>query len=294
MGKVSADIKAKVNVASDAKTIASTELMFKALRHLAEEIPVVGKGVAIMNVAYEAGLEQDEINRGEAPEDEFPVVAGEVGQELAKRFEEAQAFLTKQMPRTIVSDYARLKLVGSCASPLKDEWEACPTDHALWQFTQADQDQAARALLRGSKLTSFGALLRAKYSLYELPENHATTANKGFAGITYFTCRVPFVNEPATGQYAKPMLRDLWNPGKNAVDTNVIYALGSLGGAGVIGHPYEMTVPQASVTDELFGTAPGQLAAEPESFFDAFFQPQTLDHFNEEDTPIGWKPECGG
>jgi hypothetical protein len=69
--------------------------------------------------------------------------------------------------------------------------------------------------------------------------------------------------------------------------------MGSLGGAGVIGHPYEMTVPQASVTDELFGTAPGQLAAEPESFFDTFFQPQTLAHFNENDTPTGWKPECG-
>ena len=190
------------------KSIASTELVFKFLRTLANEIPVFGKAFTVLNEMYDAALEQAQIDRGEAAEDDFPVAAGEVGKELAARFEEAQAFLTKQLPRAIVSDYGRLRLVGSCASALHDDWAACPTDHALWQFTQSDQDQAARGLLRGSSITAYGSLLRAKYTLYKLPESHHTTANTGFAGITYFTCRVPFALEPATGQYAKPMLRD--------------------------------------------------------------------------------------
>jgi hypothetical protein len=290
--KIANDINTKVGDAGDERIHMQTEALFDFLLDIGEEVPVIGKAVAAESKMYRAVMAQVYL-QNEPALDDFPASVGEAGKLLADRLTAAQTQLTTQYANAIVSDYARLKTVGSCASVIASDWAGCPFDHSGWQYTQDDQRNAAVGLRDSAQVQAYGALLPAKYTAWTLPVNSRTTANDAFAGLLYFKCWYPFGASPASAQMAKPITPQVVSSRGTA--TYEITTLGYLTGQGLIGNDWVMHVPDASVTNPLFNTGTGNLGVNQEEFFDRFFpeQSRTRDwHYPERDTRTGWLPDC--
>jgi hypothetical protein len=300
--QISNSIRDQVGVGVDQKTIATQKALWQGFRYVLGAIPKVGEAFHAADAIYETVMQLVEIN-GEPAEEDFQAKADELGKKLAERLTAEQSMLTRQIPNTIAADYGKLRAVGSCTSTDPTEWEACPFDHADWEFTQDDQENAARALVPGMEAWAYGSLLPTRYNLYRLPPWWRTTVgdNKDFYGRTYGQSFWPFDGLPASAQVAKPIYRNLpsgghtltphvLDPWTSSGDTWQIYALGYLTGDGTITDRWVMHYPQAAVTDPIFKPVDqGGLGADPESFFDRYFpKVSTLDHYPERDTPTGW------
>ncbi|HEX7072214.1 MAG TPA: hypothetical protein VF190_15485, partial [Rhodothermales bacterium] len=220
-------------------------------------------------------------------EEEFDAPVGQVGKALVDRMTQAEKLLTDQIPKVIVSDYAKLRTVGACASIEAVVQQNCPFDHADWQFTDDAQHKAAAVLRKSSEISSYGAMLPGKYVTYTLPWSQNKTANDRFGGAAFdfIRCYRPFHKSPASAQLAKPITP----PGPGA--TYEISTLGFLTGSGVVGDVYDMNPPPASITDHLFGDGESDLNADQESFFRDFLSPsRTLEGFPYKDVkPQWWK-----
>jgi hypothetical protein len=219
--------------------------------------------------------------------EEFNASVAEAGKDLVDRMTAAETLLTDQIPKVIVSDYAKLRTVGACASIQKELWADCKFDHADWVFTDDSQHKAARALRKSSEITSYGAMLPGKYTTWRLPQSTNQTANDryGAAAFDFVRCYRPFHESPLSAQLAKPITP----PGPGA--TYEISTLGFLTGNGVVNDVYEMHPPPDSITDHIFGTGESDLNADQESFFSDFLSPsRSLDAFPYRDTkPQWWK-----
>jgi hypothetical protein len=288
--KVAADVNGKVQANGDAQAHLHTQVFFNFLLEIGEEIPIIGRAVAVESKMIKAAMEDAAIGTERAIDD-FQVKVGEAGQALADRFTTAQTVLTTQYPNALASDYARLKTVGACASLIASEWANCPFNHADWQYTQDDQSNAARGLRASGQAEAYGTFLPVKYQGWALPVNPRTTANDAFAGLVYFHCWYPFSASPASAQSARPITpRVLPHRGEATYE---ITGLGYLTGGGKLGDEWVMQVPDASVTDPLFNTGSGNLGLNKEAFFDRFFpQPNRDWHYPERDTRTGWLPDC--
>jgi hypothetical protein len=287
---IAATIAGDVQVSPEQKIAAQSLAVFDFARMALKEVPLVGKVFAFSNEVYDFAAQIAKI-QGAPAESKFNTSVADAGKQLAERLTTAQGFITGQLPNSIVSDYARLKTVGTCASVVQADFQKCPTDHAAWQYTQNDQLEAAKTVRAGAATAAYGALLPAKYNLYQLLTHWRTTANTGYGGLEGIVCHAPFKDELPNGQFAKPIFR---TTGPNhKLDLYQIYALGYTTGTGVITDPYVMNLPKANVTDGIFGTGAGQLGANPETFFDRFFQPDPGLHYPERDTFTAWSPLCG-
>lgn len=300
--QISNSIRDQVGVGVDQKTIATQKALWQGFRGILAATPKVGEAFHAADAIYETVMQLVEIN-GEPAENDFQAKADELGKKLAERLTAEQSMLTRQIPNTIAADYGKLRAAGSCASTDPKDWAACPFDHADWEFTQDDQENAARALVPGMEAWAYGSLLPTRYSLYRLPPWWRTTVgdNKDFYGRTYGQSFWPFDSLPASAQVAKPIYRNLptgghtltshlLDPWTSSGDTWQIYALGYLTGDGTITDRWVMHYPRAGVTDPIFKPVDqGGLGADPESFFDRYFpKVSTLDHYPERDTPTGW------
>jgi hypothetical protein len=221
---------------------------------------------------------------GEPVENSFAVKTGEVGKELVDRMTAAESYLSVELPQVISSDYTKLKIVGSCASPLAKDHADCPFTPSDWQYTSDDQKDAAHGLRDSSRVAIYGALLPAKYTAWNLlPLSKHLTANTDFAGRAGLACFYPFKDEPSNGQLAVPQDAD-------ADGFYKVTALGFLTGDGTLTDRWQMHVPTAALVDRLFGSGSGDLAVNKEAFFDRFFggHQQSGLHYPERDTPTGW------
>jgi hypothetical protein len=294
---INQDVKADKAAAIQA---ANWKSFFLFAADLAEEIPGVGKAFAVANDSYELAAELAEHN-GESVEDGFGSTAAEVGDRLADRLVEAQNVLHRQLPNIIAADYGKLKTVGACA--VFDE-AICPFSTKDWQYTQADQAEAAEALLKGTKAWAYGELLPAKYTLFSLPEWYKRKVDNQFHARDLAN-HYPFPGLPDTAQYAKPVYRNIAQYSHATVgDANLewtmtggsdrwqIFALGHLDRAGTTFDPFVMQFPTASVTNPLFGAPPGGLGIDPETFFVTQFagkdQTKPLEHYPTGGTDVGW------
>jgi hypothetical protein len=249
---------------------------------LSKELPLgIGKGIAVEEAIYKLAIGVSTFE-GEPVEDEFSVKVGQAGKALVDRMTAAEKYLSTDVPAMIASDPERLKIVGSCGAPTKEGRADCPFDASNWQFTSDDQTHAAAGLLRGSKVTAYGALLPAKYQAWRLPPSKNKTAAK-YAGRTFpVDCYYPFKDEPETGQVAVP--ESAFEDGDYEIT-----ALGYLTGRGTLEDRWKMHVPEASVTNPLFGTGSGELGVNKEEFFSRFFPSRDpLPHYPEDSTPTGW------
>ncbi len=263
-----------------------TEVQAKAILDfaldLSKEAPLgIGKAIAAEEALYKLAMGVSTFG-GEPVEDAYSVKVGQAGKALVDRMTAAEHYLSTEVPETVASDYEKLKIVGSCGSPLKEEQAACPFNASDWHFTSLDQTHAAAGLLRGSKVAAYGALLPAKYKAWRLPFSKYKAANKKYAGRAFLECFYPFKDEPETGQVAVP--ESAFEDGDYEVT-----ALGNRTGGGLIDDRYKMEVPLASVTNPLFGAGSGELEINKEEFFSRFFpSPETNLHYPDRDTPTGW------
>jgi hypothetical protein len=240
----------------------------------------------------------------------FEVTAGKLGSELADRLSAQQGWIATKIPDIIAADYAKLKAVGSCSSVTADGWETCPFDHNDWEFTQADQDTAAKTILPTMKVWAWGTLLHHRYELYKLPPWWQTNINdpSSYTGRTFGETHIPFKGEPLSATVAKPLYRNAPDyghttecshfndnePCTSSGDTWQIYALGFLTGEGSAFKPWQMNYPTGpkgeAITDVIFKpTSQGGLGADPESFYDRFWpETSTLDHYPQDSSPTGW------
>jgi hypothetical protein len=300
--KISNSIREEVGVGVDQKTNATQKALWQGFRQILGAIPKAGEAFHAADAIYETVMQLVEIG-GEPAEDDFQAKASELGEKLAERLSAEQSMLTRQIPNTLAADYGKLRAAGSCTSTDPNEWEDCPFAHADWEFTQDDQENAARVLIPGMKQWAYGSLLPNRYSLYRLPPWWRTTVgdNKDFYGETLTALFWPFDGLPGSAQIAKPIYRNLpsgshtltphgLGPWTSSGETWQIYALGYLTGDGTITNRWVMHYPKAEVTDPIFKPVDqGGLGASPESFFDRYFpKVSTLDHYPERDTPTGW------
>lgn len=266
---------------------------------LGEEIPVAGALIGATDSIYKFATQWGSLGL-EPAGGKFHTTVGKVGVQFAERLEKAQALLKRQLPDRIVSDYGRLKTVGSCASPIAEDWKDCPfglapldgtgLDHGHWQYTQDDQAAASRTLLKTSEAAAYSAILPAEYRLYELPAYPTLWASR-YMGETFPSiCFNPFADLPPSGQVrrpVKPLVR-----GRNVAHEWQIGALGHLEGSGSVGKPWGMRVPAASLTNHLFGDAEGDLNLNQADFlnrsFDLGQRTARLPHYPWATSHTGW------
>jgi hypothetical protein len=295
-----------VGVGVDQKTQAFEENSFAAGKGVLSALPVVGKAAAkafkAADVIY-AVVEHFRTVNGEAKgEQPFSVTAGSLGEELATRLDNSRDMLMRRIPNAIAGDYGKLKLIGSCADKT-GPWPGCPFDHSDWQFTQDDKAGASGAFLNSMKTWAYGSLLNTKYKLYRLPVWWRTKVgdNEDYYGRTADGFWYPFDGIPDSATAAKPIYRNIPTYGHTIYDcgpfqackfsgeTWQIYALGYLEGKGTLGDRWKMRYPKAEVTDPIFAPLNrGGLTADPESFYDTYFNASTLDHYPEDTSPVGW------
>jgi hypothetical protein len=267
--------------APDQTTKAQVAVIAEFALEIGKELPLAGKAIAAGAAIYKFATENATIG-GEPVEEPLEVKAAEAGKALVERMTAAEHYLSVDVPEVVSSDYEKLKIVGSCGSPLAREQAACPFKASDWQYSRLDQEHAAAGLLRGSKVAAYGALLPVKYNAWRLPLSKHKEANTKFAGRAFAECFYPFAHEPETGQVAIP------KSAKTDGDYQIT-ALGYLTGRGLINERSDMHVPLASVTKPLFGTGSGELAVNKEEFFSRFFpSPNTELRFPEQTTPTGW------
>lgn len=285
---VAADVNEEVEINGEYAKAA-----FDFLLELSDALPEPATNVAgSIKAIYSFGMDLAAINGVPvSAEPQIKTTVAKAGKALAERLERTQNLLTTQLPNVIASDYARLKAVGSCGSPIALNWPECPFDPKAWQYTSEDQMRAASTMLPATEAQAFGTLLPAKFEAWVLPLSPYTSANDRFAGLPLSGCEYPFGNAPLSSQLAKPLYRTIPT---YADDRWEITALGYLTGAGTIDKRWVMHTPAAAVTDRLFGSGRGQLGLDKEQFFDTYFSTnrRTLDHYPERDTRTGWLPEC--
>jgi hypothetical protein len=289
--------------------------IFDFVRNIAEVAPEVGEAAIAVNAVYDLVSELTEVDVGGETvpaDDDFSSTASKVGVDLADRLSAAQEMLARQLPNTIAADYGKLSVVGACAKTISPEPAKCPFPMSDWQYSQQDQKNAGGALVNATRVWAYGQLLPAKYTLFRLAQWWRTSVsdNEDF----YATCGagkcLPFKGLPATAQVAKPIYRNMPTFGHTVSvvpvgatttwgfsgDTWQIFALGHLDKSDDAN--WRMQFPDKSVTDELFnGAAQGGLGADPETFFDRYFNPVPLTEYPK-GYDVGWcvngHRACGG
>ena len=263
-------VQSKVQISDGSQRVdLTTEAGLEWLVEASEQVPVVGNFVSVAHSSYSFATRL--ARAADVPiRNDFQSSVATAGTDLETRYKAAQSLLTDQIPNVIVSDYAKLKLVGSCASINAQDHVDCPFNRGDWEFTDVDRRPVAAALRQASQVALFGALLPAKYGVYRLPENPHTTANDYYAtDVIVFGCQYPFKGSPASAQLAMPTYPAIYTGG-GLVDRYEIRTLGFETGGGVLGNAYVMNTPTADATDTLFGTGAGQLGANQEEFFNRF------------------------
>ncbi len=291
--RIANDVELEVEASKEEKAEAVAGAVFDLALDLGKEVPLAGKAFGAASAVYHFGMEVAKID-GESAENDFRVKVGRVGEEFTARLAATQSLLTRQVPDAIASDYGRLKTIGTCSAPTRVEWAECPFAHGAWEYTQNDQEAAARSLLTSSEAAAYGAIVPAKYKAFELPIQTYRQA-RTFAGLTLgVVCHWPFGDSPAGAQYARPVFRQVGNLDENLRETWIVTALGDLEGAGTITSPYRMKVPAADVTDQIFGDEKGQLNLDPEDFFAHNFHAVTDLRYPLQNSPTGWLSRCSG
>jgi hypothetical protein len=302
VGNVESNVGLNANNEVEAKT---AKAIFGGVLGLFDLLPEVGEGFYAFGDIYDMAMELAEID-GEPAEDTFPSTAGKLAGDLADRMSAARQALVQQLPNMIAADYGKLKTVGSCTM----QANGCPYPVKDWQYTQTDQDQATAELKGGTKLWAYSQLLPAKYQVFALPSWWKTQVDDQFYGFdSDGTSYRPFHGLPAGAQFAKPIYRNIpyythqtvrgSGPGWSMTggsDRWQIFTLGYLDGAGTYGDPWRMRWPGAEVTDELFNQPdrqhPGNLGADPETFFDTAFGPTTkvplFEHYPRPGNGVAW------
>jgi hypothetical protein len=264
--------------------------------NLGQNVPLAGNLIGAANAIYHFGMAEAKLN-GEPTEARFGVKVSEIGEALENRLVATEKLLVNQLPDAIVSDYGRLKTTGACASAVAEDWSQCPFEHAVWQYTQDDAKNASRTLETSSRAAAYSAMLPVKYHAYELPIDEETEARR-FAGVAV-GCKWPFLHEPATGQYARPIFEDIGDQFEPRKETWIVTALGFLKGRGEVAKPWEMQVPAAQLTERIFGE--GESNHEPnlhldrEEFFDRSYPspPMTLPYYPWSSvSKTGWLSAC--
>jgi hypothetical protein len=271
--------------------------VFEFALALGEQAPLVGEAIGAVNATYHFAISQASVG-GEPVGEPFKVKVDELGLQLGERLKEAEKMLTEQLPDAIASDYGRLKTVGSCASTIAENWKNCPYEHTAWQYTQEDQRTAAQALTTTSEVAAYSAILPVEYNAYELPleniqENEIERPAANYAGIS-FICTYPFKQSPPSSQFARPVFRQIGLEIENKKETWAVTALGYLTGKGSVAVPWKMHVPEARVTDKLWGTGKGEFGLNREDFFDRSFKATTLPHYPWTISETGWLSACPG
>ncbi|HEX3318029.1 MAG TPA: hypothetical protein VHR88_08425 [Solirubrobacteraceae bacterium] len=296
---IAADVNNDVQAPAQNKALAIATAIFEGARNAATAIPVIGEGISIVNDVYDTALEISRIgSEGDESADEpFQVTAGKVGSELVTRLTTAQNTLTTQMTNAVVADYGKLKAVGSC--DLLDTAN-CPDDPQEWKFDGPDQLSASKALRVGAQVEDYAALTPARWTLWQLGDSCAGSTNftcwetdfqgDGFRAGIYTGFHVcPFLTEPRSTKLIRPVYRDIPayrnNAGFNSgapTDVWQTYALGNLGGNGVLGTPYTMELPKDFLARVFKPLDPGGnidlggLGAQPEQFFLGNFTPKLM------------------
>jgi hypothetical protein len=277
--------------------------VFDGAREAAGELPgPFGKGAKVVSKLYDIALQIAEM-AGPEHEDAgaaFTARADEIGSELAKRLDAAQATVTERFPEIIDSDYAKLKRVAACA---QQHVADCP-DAAEWKIDKSDQLASTKALTAGTRVEMLGALLPARYTLWQMGDHCSASTSftcwegdyqgDGFGGVVYrpWVVKVcPFLHEAVSGKLVVPLRRDIPLYRANAYgssdpyDTFVAYGLGHREGDGTATSIYEMSVPDGEAVtgflDPLFAPmnvddpTKGQ-GQQKEAFFRRYFTPKRM------------------
>jgi hypothetical protein len=277
VASVASAVNDKVQPPAVNKTLLEVGLAFRLAGELAEELPVVGKAFGIVNDIYKTALEWAKIDaEGTEAGEPFSVRVADVGTQLVRRLQAVQETLEGELVNVIAADYRKLRTVGLCGGLEKD----CP-DPPLdaWNFTSVDQGRAAPVVHDGIEASLYEALLPARYQAWVPPDSDNRSTNwfghqPAGQDATGWYC--PFHNEPATAQVAMPLYRNLADtPGGPDIWRVIAYA--DRTGAGIVGDPRKMTLPDASVTNRIFKPpSEGGLGLHPESFYWRAFASRTF------------------
>jgi hypothetical protein len=278
VASVASAVNDKVQAPATDKTLLEVGLAFRLAGELAEELPVVGEAFGIVNDIYTTALEWAKIDaEGTEAGEPFSVRVADVGTQLVRRLQAVQETLEGQLVNVIAADYRKLRTVGLCGGLEK----GCP-DPPLdaWNFTSVDQGRAAPVVHDGIEASLYEALLPARYQAWAPPDSDNRSTNwfgHQPAGQTILGWECPFHNEPATAQVAMPLYRNLADSGPGGPDIWRVIAYADRTGAGIVGDPRVMHLPDASVTDRLFKPpSEGGLGLHPESFYWRAFASRTL------------------
>lgn len=286
-------VRKPAQISTEQQGEAEVGKVFEFALDLGENVPFVGKAIGAVNAIYHFAVDEAS-SEGKPVGEPFKAKVGEMGIQLGKRLEAAEALLAEQLPDEVASDYGRLMTAGSCASNIAKEWKNCPYEHSGWQYTQEDQRTAAQSLATTSEAAAYSAVLPARYDAFELPINTETQARL-YSGLTFLViCHWPFGHSPASSQFARPIFRDIGNQFEPVKETWTVTALGYLTGKGLTADPWKMHLPPANATNRLFGTGKGELGVNREAFFDRSFNATTLPHFPLGGSKTGWLSRCAG
>jgi hypothetical protein len=275
---VESAVNDKVQAPSTDKTLLEIGLAFRLAGELAEEAPVVGEAFGIVNDVYRTALEWAKIDaEGTEAGEPFSVRVADASTQLVKRLQAVQDTLEGQLVNVIAADYRKLRTVGLCGG-LKNNCPDPPLD--AWKFGNVAQGRAAPVVHDGIEASLYEALLPARYQASAPPDSDNRSTNwfgHQPAGQTVLGWECPFHNEPATAQVAMPLYRNLADSGPGGPDIWRVIAYADRTGAGIVGDPRVMHLPDASVTDRLFKPpSEGGLGLHPESFYWRAFASRTF------------------
>jgi len=284
-------VRKPTGISKEQQAEAEVGKVFEFALDLGENVPFVGKAIGAINAIYHFAVAAAS-SEGKPVGEPFKVKVDEMGEQLGKRLEAAEALLAEQLPDAIASDYGRLMTAGSCASNIAEEWKNCPYEHSGWEYSQEDQRTAAQSLVTTSEAAAYSSILPAKYNAFELPINTETQARL-YSGLTFLVvCHWPFAQSPASSQFARPVFREIGNQFEEINETWTVTALGYLTGKGITTEAWRMHVPPPEATDTLFGTGKGELGLNREDFFDRSFRATTLPNYPLGKSETGWLSRC--
>ncbi len=259
------DVKAPNN-----STEAEAWLVFDAAREFAAgitgEIPLISIPIETANILYDTVGEWTKIDaEGTEADDPFSVQAADAGAQIQKRLQLAQDTLQRQMVDVIASDYRKLRTVALCENLNK----ACP-DPPLdeWQIPPTYQSKMAEAINAGVHVSIYNALLPAKYRAWApdpSPNRSINWNGNQPAGQDIFAWHCPFHDEPQSANFAYPIRPDVGSSGGGSWQ---VIAYAQRTGTGLFRDPYEMTLPDAKITNPLFKPlSEGGYEVLPEDFY---------------------------
>jgi hypothetical protein len=291
---IAENVSNSAQVSKEQQGEADAQKVFEFALDLGESVPFVGKAIGAVNAIYRFAVAEASLE-GKPAGEPFKARVDEMGEQLGKRLEAAEALLAEQLPDDIASDYGRLMTAGACASNIAEEWKNCPYEHSGWQYTQEDQRTAAQSLATTSEVAAYSSILPARYDAFELPLNTELQARL-YSGLTgwplQLICHWPFAQSPASSQFARPVFQPIGDQFEEINDTWSVTVLGYLTGKGDWTPPWKMHVPSASATNNLFGTGKGELGVNREDFFDRSFNATTLPHYPWKNSKTGWLSRC--